>query len=579
MKLVVKPTWFMLGPALAFLVTVGCVKPPQPTTLSNRDTISRRAKRETVACPFHFVDVAAEAGLTEVLWCGRPGKDHLLDSAGTGAAFLDYDRDGRLDIYLANAWRLDGSTIVGKGPHRLYRGLSNGTFRDVTDVAGVAGEGSWGCGVFAADFDADGWPDLLVTSFGPNLLYRNRGDGTFENVAAEWGIDAPGWNTGAACFDADGDGDLDIYVAAYIDCSMEDVLAAERTLDWKGLAKVAFGPFGLTGAKDHFFLAAAHGRYTDATIEAGFEDKALGFGFAVRAGDFDQDGDSDLYVANDSDANYLYQNEGAGQFREVGLWSGCAFSASGVAQASMGVAVGDADGDGWLDLFLTHFADDYSTFYRGIEDGFFEDATAQWDLAESTFQALSWGTALADLDNDGDLDLVMANGHIYPQVDAHPEAGAAYKQRNQVFENRNGVFVDVTNEAGPGFQLLESSRGLAVGDYDNDGDLDLLITNLDAPPTLLRNDSRCGSWVTIDCQVPPGSVHVGTRVNVTVAGRTQTRDVAVGDSYLCTHDARLHVGLGSAETIDAIEVLWPDGTTSARVQIPARQMLTITKER
>jgi len=509
MKSMRKPALVALGAVLACIVVAGCGKQPQPAGESNRG----QASREETGSPFHFVDVAAESGLTEVLWCGRAGKDHLLDSAGTGAAFLDYDRDGRLDIYLVNAWRLDGSEVVLKGRNILYRGLPDGSFRDVTNEAKVGGEGHWGCGVFAADYDADGWTDLLVTNFAPNLLYRNQGDGTFENVASDLGIEVPGWNTGAAFFDAEGDGDLDIYIAAYIDCSMKDVLDAERTLDWKGLAKVAFGPFGLTGAKDHFFLAADDGRYVDVTEKAGFDDKVLGFGFAVRAGDFDEDGDSDLYVANDSDANYLYQNLGTGLFREAGLWSGCAFSQTGAAQASMGVAVGDATGDGLLDLFLTHFADDYSTFYRGIEGGFFEDATAQMGLAQSTFTALSWGTVLADLDNDGDLDLVVANGHIYPQVDAHPQTGTSYKQKNQIFENRNGKLVEVTDEAGPGFQLAESSRGLAMGDYDNDGDLDLLITNLDAPPTLLRNDSRCASWITIDAQVPPGSLQVGTKVH------------------------------------------------------------------
>lgn len=579
MKRMAVPVLLALGYTLATCFTAGCGKQPQPAGSSEQARTSRAVTPNEPESRFCFVDVAAEAGLTEVLWCGRPGKDHLLDSAGTGAAFLDYDRDGRLDIYLVNAWRLDGSKAILKGRNTLYRGLPDGSFQDVTDEAQVGGEGHWGCGVFSADYDADGWPDLLVTNFAANVLYRNLGDGTFKNVAAELGIETPGWNTGAAFFDAEGDGDLDIYIAAYIDCSMQDVLDAERTLDWKGLDKVAFGPFGLTGAKDHFFLAGEDGRFTDATMDAGFDDKALGFGFAVRAGDFDEDGDSDLYVANDSDANYLYQNLGDGLFREVGLWSGCAFSATGAAQASMGVAVGDATGDGLMDMFLTHFAEDYSTFYRGIEGGFFEDATAQVRLAQSTFAALSWGAGLADLDNDGDLDLVMANGHIYPQVDDHPETGILYKQRNQIFENKDGAFIEMTDQAGPGFQLAESSRGLAIGDYDNDGDLDLLITNLDAPATLLRNDSRCGSWITIATQVPPGTVHVGTRVRVTVGDRTLTRDLAVGDSYLSTHDSRCHFGLGTAEKVDRIEVIWPDGTTSLRADLPARQIVMITKEK
>ncbi len=329
---------------LMCLASSGCKKDPTET-LNDANSAESPSSTEAPAAakpPFHFVDVAAESGLTRVLWCGRPGKDHLLDSAGTGAAFLDYDRDGRLDIYLVNAWRLEGANIAERGQNALYRGLPDGTFQDVTATAGVGGEGEWGSGVFAADYDGDTWPDLLVTNFGRNILYRNRGDGTFENVAGRLGIEAPGWNTGAAFFDAEGDGDLDLYVATYIDCSLEEVLQAQRTLDWKGLDKVAFGPFGLTGAKDHFFLAD-NGVFKDATAASGFEDKALGYGFAVRAGDLDGDGQVEVYVANDSDANYLYKHTGNGVFREVGSWSGCAFSAAGAAQASMGIAVGDVE--------------------------------------------------------------------------------------------------------------------------------------------------------------------------------------------------------------------------------------------
>ncbi|MCA9258481.1 MAG: VCBS repeat-containing protein, partial [Planctomycetales bacterium] len=447
---------------------------------------------------FHFVDVAVEMGLSRTLWCGRSGKDHLLDSAGTGAAFLDYDRDGRLDIYVVNGWRLEEDQVSERGKNALYRGLADGAFVDVTDSANVSGDGAWGAGVFATDYDGDGWTDLLVTNFGPNALYRNRGDGVFENVAAAVGVEAPGWNSGASFFDANGDGKLDLYIAAYIDCSLDDVLSAERTLDWKGLAMVAFGPFGLQGAKDHFYLATDDGRFVEATDQAGFADKALGFGFATRAGDYDRDGDIDLYVANDSDANYMYQNDGSGVFREVGLWTGCGLSGMGAAQASMGIAVGDATGDGIDDVFVSHFAEDHSTFYRGMEGGWFEDATQAAGLNEPTYAPLSWGSALVDLDNDGDLDLVIANGHIYPQVDEHPEAGHSYGQANQLFENRGGTFVEATRDAGPGFQLLDSSRGLAVGDYDNDGDLDLLVANDFGRKTLYRNDSVRGGAVRFE---------------------------------------------------------------------------------
>jgi enediyne biosynthesis protein E4 len=526
--------------------------------------------------PFRFVDVAAQAGLGRVLLSGRPGKDHLLDSAGAGVAFLDYDRDGRLDVYLVNGWRLDGARVVERGRYALYRGLGDGTFRDVTAEAGVGGEGEWGSGVAVADYDGDGWPDILVTTFGRNLLYRNRGNGTFENVASKVGIEAPGWNTGAAFFDADGDGDLDLYIASYVDCSLKEVLEARRTLDWKGLEKVAAGPFGLKGAADHYFRSEGGKRFVDATQEAGLTDRALAYGFGVRAADFDGDGDIDLYVANDSEANDLYRNDGKGRFEEIGTWAGCALDANGAAQASMGIAVGDAGGDGIPDIVVTNFAEDFSTLYRGLGDDFFEDASEETGIGPMTYRPMSWGVALADLDNDGDLDLVIANGHIYPQIDAHPEVVGTYRQRNLIAENRGGRFHDVTAEAGPGFEVRESSRGLAIGDFDDDGDLDILISNLDAPPTLLRNDSRSGSWLTVACETARGGpCPPGTVVTVTAGGRRRSADIASGDSYLSSHDPRAHFGLGATERVDEVEVRWPDGSRSVRRDVPARRLLTI----
>ncbi len=547
----------------------GCSTQVAPGARADRPAPSR----------FHFVDVAAEARLTRVLLAGRPGKDHLLDSAGAGAAFLDYDRDGRLDIYLVNGWRLAGSRIVERGANALYRGLPGGRFRDVTLEAGVGGEGRWGDGVAVADYDADGWPDLLVTNFGPNILYHNRGDGRFENVAGALGLESPGWNTGAAFFDADGDGDLDLYVASYIDCTLQEVLDATRTLDWKGLEKVAPGPFGLKGAADHFFRAEG-GRFVDATLQAGFEDKALGYGFGVRAADYDDDGDADLYVANDSDANYLYRNEGGGLFREIGLWSGCALDRNGAAQAGMGIATGDATGDGILDIFVTNFSEDFSTLYRGLGGGFYEDDSERAGVGPPTYLPLSWGTAMADFDNDGDLDLMVANGHVYPQIDNHPEIMGHFAQRNLLLENEGGIFRDVTGEAGPGLQRMSASRGLAVGDYDDDGDLDVLITNLDEPPSLLRNDSRTGSWLTLICDDPRmGAVPIGTQVRVALGDRRLRRDVASGDSYLSSHDPRLHFGLKEAEAVDEVEVRWPDGKRTVLRDVPARQFLRIVRER
>lgn len=529
--------------------------------------------------PFHFKDAAREAGITRVVHAGRPAKDHLLDSAGTGAAWIDYDRDGWLDAYIVNGWKLSGKEILEKGRNALYRNRGDGTFEDVTDAAGVAGEGNWGCGVTVADHDADGWPDILLTNFGPNVLYRNRGDGTFENVAKRAGIESPAWNTGAAFLDADGDGDLDLYIATYIEATIADVLEAKRTLSWKGVDLVAPGPFGLTGAQDKYFRSKEDGTFSDATDAAGLTDKVRGYGFGVRAIDIDADGDQDLYVANDSDANYVYRNAGDGTFVNVGLWSGAALDGQGAAQAGMGIAAGDPDGDLALDLFVTNFAEDFSTLYKSDGKGFFEDVSARTGVGPATYIALSWGTAFADLDNDGDQDLVVANGHIYPQVDDHPEFGLRYAQPNILLENTgDGNFVEVTAKAGPGFALERRSRGLAAGDYDNDGDLDLLITNLDEPPSLLRNDSKGGGWLGVVLEAPSGETIIGATVIAEVGARRMIRDVSSGESYLSAHDPRPHFGLGTAPMVDRLLVRWPDRSTSTLEAIPANRYVTVTKE-
>jgi hypothetical protein len=399
-------------------------------------------------------------------------------------------------------------------------------------------------------------------------------------VAAEAGLESPGWNTGAAFIDANGDGHLDIYLASYIDCTMDEVLKARPTLPWRGMEKVAVGPFGLKGAADHFFRSVDGRHFVDATAEAGLEDRALGFGFAVRAADFDGDGRVDIYVANDSDPNYLYRNEGDGRFKEIATWAGAALDGNGAAQAGMGLAAGDVDGDGVLDLFVNNFSEDFSTLYHGLGHGIFEDVSRASGVGPATYRTLAWGAALADMDNDGDLDLVVANGHIYPQIDHHPEIIGTAEQRNLLLENVSTAgeirFVDVTDEAGPGFQTKGYSRGLAVGDFDDDGRLDLLVSHLNGPPSLLHNEGESGAWLTVICEDRHGATNpIGAEVRIKAGGRSQWRDVAAGDSFMSTHDPRPHFGLGSAETVDEVDVKWPDGSHSLRRGVKARQFLRI----
>ncbi len=516
-----------------------------------------------ISAEAHFVDVAAQAGLKTMIYCGGADKDHILESVGTGCAFIDYDNDGHLDIFLVNSWALDEqpSKVRHKGRNALYRNRGDATFEDVTERAGVADE-SWGCGVAAGDFDNDGRVDLHVTNFGPNRLYRNKGDGTFEQVAERAGVADRGWGAGSSFFDADGDGDLDLYVANYIDATMDEVLAATRTTLWREKVKVLAGPFGMRGGRDRFFRNKGDGTFEDATDAVGMTDTAESYGLGVLTSDLDLDGDIDVFVANNSNPNFLYRNNGDGTFTEIGAWSGAGVNGNGVAQAGMGVDAADFDGDGLPDICLTTFAQDSATIFRNEGGLLFRDISVETGLKGISYQALKWGCAFFDFDHDADNDLVIANGHIYPQVDNAPELNESYRQKSFLLRNDGGKLADLSGRAGPGMTREVSARGLAVGDYDNDGDLDLLITAMDSPPLLLRNDTpNLGHWLKLRPINRHGSPAIGARVRVVArAGeKPQTRELRSGASHQSQNALELHCGLGSAEKADTVEVFWPGG--------------------
>jgi len=518
----------------------------------------------------HFTDITEKAGI-KFKHMSSPEKKYIVESMSGGVALFDYDNDGYLDIYLVNSLTVDMVKSKEKTRSVLYHNNGDGTFSDVTDKAGV-GDIGWGMGVAIGDYNNDGWDDIYVTCLGPNHLLRNNGNGTFTDVTQRAGVGDPRWSTGAAFVDYDNDGKLDLFVSNYVDFDVNNLpeFGKGRTCQFKGIP-VQCGPRGLKGAGDTLYHNNGDGTFSDVSKKAGVSDADGYYGLGVICSDFDGDGLVDIFVANDSTPNFLYHNNGDGTFKDVGFSSGTALNENGSEQGSMGVTLGDYNHDGRLDLFITNFDDDYNTLYRSDGKGSFTDVSYAAKVAAVSLPYVGWGTWFFDYDNDGWVDLLVVNGHVYPQL-------PTYRQRNFVHHNnRDGTFTEVGAQLGAPFAEQRTGRGAAFGDIDNDGDVDVVINNLDGPPQVLRNDGgNAGNSVLIKTVgVKSNRDGIGGRVKIVSGDLTQIAEVYSGGSYLSQSDFRLHFGLEKRTKVNLIEVHWPSGTVDKISDAGVNRIITI----
>jgi hypothetical protein len=532
--------------------------------------------------PFHayFTDVAAHAGLTApIIYGGVDKKEYIIETVGCGVAFLDYDNDGWLDIFLLSGTRLGGAP---KGAtNRLYKNNRDGTFTDVTERAGLTHTG-WASSVTAGDYNNDGFEDLFITYYGGQTLYRNNGDGTFTDVTADAGLSISGtaWGSGCTWVDYDRDGHLDLFVANYLDFDLKTAPkpGENSSCNWKGVP-VNCGPRGLKTSLQRLYHNNGNGTFTDVSKLSGVSKATGGYAMTAVAADLDNDGWPDIYVACDSTPSFLFRNNHDGTFTEDALIRGIAVNEDGQEQAGMGVAIGDYNLDGNLDLFVTHFADDTSVLYEGNGKGTFEDVTLRAGLGVET-RYIGWGAGMVDLDNDGWPDLFAGTGSVYPEVSRvlpeYPYKTPCVIFRNLGLFNGEVKFEELGKEAGPGISTARSSRGCAFGDFDNDGDMDVLLMNMNEPPSLLRNDvTGSDHWLKVLLiGTKSNRSAIGSRVTASYGGRVQAQEVTAQSSFYSVNDRRLHFGLGPAETAD-LTIRWTNGGIEHAAGVAANQLVVI----
>ncbi len=536
---------------------------------------------------FQFLDVAKESGLhAKTIYGGEHRNRYLLETTGCGVAFYDYDHDDWLDLFLVNGTRLEGFPKGDEPISRLFKNNRDGTFTDITANSGMTRSG-WGQGCCVGDYDNDGLDDLFVSYYGQNILYRNHGDGTFTDVTAKAGLlqTRQRWNSGCAFIDYDRDGHLDLFVANYIDFDLKTAPLPEAAgCSYKGV-QVACGPPGLDGGKNLLYRNNGDGTFTDVSKKAGIEDTIGTYGLSVSVADFDNDGWPDIYVANDSTAATFYVNQKDGTFKDEAIEAGVAYSPDGKPQAGMGVSVGDFNRDGLLDIVKTNFAGDTDSLYQNLGDGTFEDHTYVSGLGLNT-RYLGWGVGFFDMDNDGWLDIFISNGHVYPEVDGS-HLDAPYAEHKYLYRNlRNGQYEEVTNLAGPGITAAAAARGCAFGDYDNDGDMDVVVNCVNSMPQLLRCDTTIHRNFLKIRLVGKKSNRTGIGSRITVTALTgsepeggkpmrQIEEVRSGGSYYSQNDFRIHFGLNTAAKADLVEIAWPSGTRDSIKDLQANHLYVI----